>query len=104
MFDISLIELLLVAVIALLVLGPERLPGAARTTGRWIGRVRRTVSRLSAELERELHADELRRSLQEETRRLETAAREAREAADAAAREIDRLETRPPPRSDSDGA
>lgn len=63
MFDIGFIELLICGIIALLILGPERLPVAARTAGRWIGRSRRLVSNFTAELDRELKADELRKEL-----------------------------------------
>ncbi len=57
MFGISFSELSLVALVALLVLGPERLPGAARTAGLWIGRFKRSVSAIKAEVERELGTD-----------------------------------------------
>ena len=63
MFDIGFIELLVCGVIALLVLGPERLPTAARTAGRWIGRTRRMVSQFTSELDRQLQAEELREQL-----------------------------------------
>ncbi len=63
MFDIGFVELLICGVIALLVLGPERLPVAARTAGRWIGGARRMVSQFSTELDRQLKADELRQEL-----------------------------------------
>ena len=63
MFDIGFIELVICAVIALLVLGPERLPAAARTAGRWVGGARRMVSQFTSELDRELKADELRKEL-----------------------------------------
>lgn len=63
MFDIGFIELLVCGVIALLVLGPERLPTAARTAGRWIGRTRRMVSQFTSELDRQLKAEELREQL-----------------------------------------
>lgn len=70
MFDIGFSELLLCGVVALLVLGPERLPKAARTAGLWVGRLRATVQRFTAEIDRELKAEELRQTLREETRRL----------------------------------
>ena len=61
MFGISFSELLLVGLIALLVLGPERLPGAARTAGLWIGRIKRSFNSIKEEVEREIGADEIRR-------------------------------------------
>ena len=70
MFDVGFGELVLVGVIALLVLGPERLPQAARTAGLWVGRLRATVQRFTADVDRELKAEELRQTLREEARRL----------------------------------
>ena len=66
MFDIGFSELLLVGLVALLVFGPERLPGAARTAGLWIGRLKRSFSAIKAEVEREMGADEIRRQLHNE--------------------------------------
>ena len=66
MFGISFGELLLVALIALLVLGPERLPGAARTAGLWVGRLKRSFNAIKQEVEREIGADEIRRQLHNE--------------------------------------
>lgn len=63
MFDIGFVELLICGIIALLVLGPERLPTAARAAGRWIGGARRMVSQFSSELDRQLKAEELREEL-----------------------------------------
>ncbi|KRP72244.1 Sec-independent protein translocase subunit TatB [Pseudomonas paralactis] len=78
MFGISFSELLLVGLVALLVLGPERLPGAARTAGLWIGRLKRSFNAIKQEVEREIGADEIRRqlhnehilSLEQETRKI----------------------------------
>ena len=75
MFDIGYSELFLTAIIALLVLGPDRLPGAMRTTGLWIGRMRRSFERIRLELESEVGMDEIRRQVHndgilEEARRL----------------------------------
>ena len=66
MFGISFSELLLVGLVALVVLGPERLPGAARTAGLWIGRLKRSFNAIKQEVEREIGADEIRRQLHNE--------------------------------------
>ncbi|MGB0732887.1 MAG: Sec-independent protein translocase protein TatB [Pontibacterium sp.] len=63
MFDIGFAELLIIGVVALVVLGPERLPTAARAAGLWIGRIKRSVSSIQNEISEELRADELRRNI-----------------------------------------
>lgn len=63
MFDIGFLELVVVAVVALLVLGPERLPKAAVQAGRWMGRARRMVNQFSSEMERQIELEELREKL-----------------------------------------
>jgi sec-independent protein translocase protein TatB len=68
MFDIGFWELILIAVVALVVIGPERLPGLARTAGMWIGKARRFLGSVRADIERELKADELRRILDEQAK------------------------------------
>lgn len=60
MFDVGFQELILIGVVALLVVGPERLPKLARTAGLWLGRARRVLGSVKAEIDRELKADELR--------------------------------------------
>jgi sec-independent protein translocase protein TatB len=64
-FDLGFWELLFVGVIALIVLGPERLPIAARTLGRWVGRARAYTRSLSNELDREVQLRELRANMRE---------------------------------------
>jgi sec-independent protein translocase protein TatB len=66
MFDIGFSELVLVAVVGLLILGPERLPGAIRTGSLWLGRPRRSFNNIRAEIEREINADEIRQDLHNE--------------------------------------
>jgi sec-independent protein translocase protein TatB len=66
MFDIGFSELLLFGVIALIVLGPEKLPQAARTVGQWYAKLRRTVSTLQSEIEAELDLAETRQQMQNE--------------------------------------
>ncbi|MEP5763954.1 MAG: Sec-independent protein translocase protein TatB [Halieaceae bacterium] len=63
MFDIGFLELLLVSVVGLLVLGPERLPGAIRTVSLWLGKLRSGFNSVRSEIERELRADEIRQDL-----------------------------------------
>ena len=65
MFDIGFSELCLIALVALLVLGPERLPKAARFAGLWVRRARAQWYSVKSELENELADDELRRNLRE---------------------------------------
>jgi sec-independent protein translocase protein TatB len=66
MFDIGFFELVLVGVVALLVLGPEKLPGAIRTASLWIGRLRRSFNNIKQDIEREIGADDIRRQLRNE--------------------------------------
>ncbi len=66
MFDIGFPEFFIAALVALLVLGPERLPGALRTLGLWIGRLRRSYYNVKTEVEREIGMDEVRRQLHNE--------------------------------------
>ena len=63
MFDIGFSEILLIAVVALLVLGPERLPKAARFTGLWVRRARSQWDSVKTEFEREMAAEDLKRSI-----------------------------------------
>lgn len=65
MFDIGFSELCLVAVIALLVVGPKRLPETVRAWGRWTARARQAIQTLQHEVERELDLEEVRRIGQE---------------------------------------
>ncbi len=67
MFDIAFTELLVVSVIALLVIGPERLPETIRTIMLWLGRIRRTFTSIKTEIEQEIGADEIRRQLHNES-------------------------------------
>src|SRR5574343_1058810 len=66
MFDVGFSELMMVGLIALLVIGPERLPKAARIAGYWIGKTRSTIANVKAEIKQELHAEEMRQLLQQQ--------------------------------------
>ena len=67
MFNIHSTEILLILIVALIVIGPDKLPSAIRTTSLWIGRFRRSFYKVKAEVERELNTDEIRRQLHNES-------------------------------------
>jgi sec-independent protein translocase protein TatB len=83
-FDVGFSELVLCFLVALVVLGPEKLPPIARSLGRWTGQARSYLRHLSNELERETNAAELKRTLQETERAL----REQTEIMNASAKEL----------------
>ena len=66
MFDIGFLELLVIAVIGLLVIGPERLPGAIKSGARTLAKLKRLAGQARAELENELGVDEIRQDLHNE--------------------------------------
>lgn len=67
MFDIGFFELLLIAVVGLLVIGPERLPETIRGVSLWIGRLKRSIVETKAELEQQLGTEDIRRQLHNES-------------------------------------
>lgn len=64
MFDVGFWELAIIAVVALVVIGPERLPSVARTAGKWFGKISRFVTSVKADIDRELKADEMKRVME----------------------------------------
>jgi sec-independent protein translocase protein TatB len=68
MFDMGFWELVVIGVVALVVIGPERLPKVARIAGLWLGRARRTLSSVQDEIRRELKADELKEIMEKQAR------------------------------------
>lgn len=69
MFDIGMLELVLIAVVALLVIGPERLPAVARTVGYWFGKTRKFVLSVQEDFNRELtKSEELKNLLEEQAK------------------------------------
>jgi sec-independent protein translocase protein TatB len=90
MFDIGFSEIFVIAIVALLVLGPERLPKAARFTGLWVRRARAQWYSVKSELENELAADELKRSLKQTQESLREAQQELNSGIDAARNRIKR--------------
>jgi sec-independent protein translocase protein TatB len=66
MFDIGFSEIMVVAMISLVIMGPERLPETVRTITLWLGRLRQFISSARSELEDEVGVDEIRRQLRNE--------------------------------------
>lgn len=72
MFDMGFTEMMLIGIVALIVIGPERLPGVARTAGKYFGRLKRFMTSVKADVEQELRADELRQILADQQRELDS--------------------------------
>src|SRR5207247_3882481 len=85
MFDIGFSEIVVIAVVALIVIGPERLPRVARTLGHMFGRLQRYVNEVKADINREMELDELRRLRTE----VQSAARDLESSVSNAARDAE---------------
>ena len=85
MFDVGFSEIVVIAVVALIVIGPERLPKVARTLGHMFGRLQRYVNEVKADINREMELDELRK-LQTE---VQGAAHDIEQSMTSAAREVE---------------
>lgn len=85
MFDIAFSEIVVIAVVALVVLGPEKLPKTARTLGHLYGRLRRYVSEVQADITREMELDELRKLRQQ----VESSARDLETTVNSAVRDVE---------------
>lgn len=93
MFDIGFSELLVIGVVALIVIGPERLPKVARTAGSLIGRLNRYVSQVKQDVERDIQLDELRKAqkeMQETAQKYEIMAEETGQAVKAEAGQVEK--------------
>jgi len=66
MFDMGFLELLMIGIIALIVLGPERLPKAARSVGLWVGKAKQGFNSIKQEIDRELKVQELQQQLEKQ--------------------------------------
>lgn len=91
MFDIGFSELFVIGVVALLVLGPERLPRVARTAGHLLGRLQRYVSDVKADISREMQLEELRKLQAQVEQQVRDVERQASEAVSTANKEVDGL-------------
>jgi len=91
MFDIGFSELLIVAIVALIVLGPERLPKATRFAGLWVRRARAQWHSVKDELERELAAEELKRGFQDAKDAIKDTEQRIRDSSSEVEREFDEI-------------
>jgi sec-independent protein translocase protein TatB len=99
MFDVGFSEIALIAIVALLVLGPERLPRAARTAGALVRRARASWNNVRSEIERELASEDLGKTIHDAKRALGDSARAAdpRGELESAARTVRRGMRHEPP-------
>ena len=65
MFEVGFSELLMTGLVALIVIGPEKLPKVARVAGMWVARINHSISTIKADIQHELHAEEMRQFMQE---------------------------------------
>lgn len=99
MFDIAFSEVMIIAVVALIVIGPERLPRVARTLGHLFGRMQRYVNDVKADIQREVELDELRKlkqTVEESARSIESSVQQEFNAAREEVRELESM-TQPAP-------
>jgi len=118
MFDIGFSEMMVIAVVALIVIGPERLPKVARTIGHLVGRMNRYVSDVKADINREMELEELRKFKEQFQDTAQSVEQTIHKELDGAQTALDKLETEgsvdtvrssgatsvPPPSSDQPGA
>ncbi len=94
MFDVGFSELLVIGIVALVVIGPEKLPRVARTVGALIGRMQRYVNDVKADINREIELDELknlRTTVQDAARSIETSVNESVSGFQAQADELNKI-------------
>ena len=103
MFDVGFWELSLIGLVALLVIGPERLPKVARIAGLWIGRGRRMINSVKADIEREIKAEELKDVLNKQARSnpLEEILDDSKDALDGFKRDTEKALDPGPPGADA---
>ncbi|MGQ9862627.1 MAG: Sec-independent protein translocase protein TatB [Thiobacillaceae bacterium] len=94
MFDIAFSELLVIGIVALIVIGPERLPKVARTAGQWLGRLNRYVAQVKQDIDRDMKLEELRKlqqEMKETAQRYEILADETRREIEQEADQVKRV-------------
>jgi sec-independent protein translocase protein TatB len=97
-FDIGFSEIIVCAVVALIVIGPERMPEAVRTMGLWIGRLKRSLRETRVEIERQIGVDDIRRQLHNEDimRSIEDARKNINDVIQQAQQDINAIEHHSP--------
>ncbi|HKW80976.1 MAG TPA: Sec-independent protein translocase protein TatB [Casimicrobiaceae bacterium] len=93
MFDIAFSEIVVIAVVALIVIGPERLPKVARTLGHMYGRLQRYVNEVKADINREMELDELRKlrtEVQSAAQEIESSIHKAAQDTESGVRSVER--------------
>ena len=94
MFDIAFSELLVIGIVALIVIGPERLPKVARTAGQWLGKLNRYVAQVKQDIDRDMKLEELRKlqqEMKETAQRYEILADETRREIEQEANHVKRV-------------
>lgn len=92
MFDLGFSELLVIGIVALVVIGPERLPKVARSAGQWLGRLNRYVAQVKQDIDRDMKLEELRKmqqEMKESAQRFEIMANDTARDVETAAREME---------------
>ncbi len=103
MFDIGFAELLIIGVVGLLVIGPERLPETVRTVSAWVSRLRRSFNDIKTEVQQELRNDEIMRELRDTGDQLRQGTEQFKQDAQQIGRELDQTGDEPgaPPEDQS---
>lgn len=96
MFDIGFSEMVVIAVVALIVIGPERLPKVARTAGHLLGRLQRYVGGIKSDISRDMALDELRQTQQQVQQEVDSAAQAVGQTVQQLDQHLQQLDTAPP--------
>jgi sec-independent protein translocase protein TatB len=93
MFDAGFLEIIVIAVIALVIVGPERLPSIARKVGGWLGKARALVNSTRSEIERELRTDEMRNMLIMQEEKIRDLQNSVQDSVDSASQHLNKQVT-----------
>jgi sec-independent protein translocase protein TatB len=91
MFDIGFWELSLIGIVALLVIGPEKLPGVAKTVGNFVGKAQRYVQNVKSDIKREFDADDLMRMMEDQKKTIERLETNIQESTNIIAKETQQI-------------